>query len=123
MLQQELVEVKDHKRTHDPTLHTALESRALQKHDKYDVLAETHNARFFPLCMETYGTMHREYDNFITTLTSDVPRGLRSTLRSLLYIRAQQALMTGNARILRATHARLKNQSYTWWYASDSVLH
>jgi hypothetical protein len=61
----------------DPANHYTVkdlaERRAVEKHAKYDGLAESHNALFFPFVMESFGATHRECELFSAKVAQELP--------------------------------------------------
>jgi hypothetical protein len=77
-----------------------LEGRVKEKHDRYDTLAETLNARFFPVVFDVYGAMHQEAISFMQTSAQLLrPSDRGSFVRELLKS-VQVALIAGNAKII-----------------------
>ena len=101
-------------------LHKPLEAIAEEKARKYNKVASDNNMVFFPLAFETYGYTHRDFDNFIHKVSRDIPYSSRHNFRSMMFIRVQQALMTGNARILRKVHSRILRNDFGYWHLRPS---
>jgi hypothetical protein len=103
----------------DPALnHTVDEiadKRASEKHNKYDSLAERNGAIFFPIVLETYGSLHRECEVFFSLVAREVPEALRPALKRALRTAMQLALVEGNAKILYKAAHRLQEFAASWW--------
>jgi hypothetical protein len=91
----------------------ALEKRALDKRSKYDPITGDH-LRFFPVCLEVFGTVHHEAEFFLRHVARDLHLSLRSPFLRRAFFAVQQALLVGNARVVRQAAARLLGRSLLW---------
>jgi hypothetical protein len=92
----------------------ALEVAAEKKHAKYDKLAESHDMLFFPVVVDTYGTLHADAIRFIKRVAGEIEPALRGALVTKMKVAVQMALLRGNARIVDEAMTRLRQKVGFW---------
>jgi hypothetical protein len=88
----------------------------MDKHRKYDDLAQRHECRFRPLVISTYGIIHRELLAAVCELAIDLPGSLRGMFIADVLAHIQLGLIAGNGRVILQSKKRIVGTSTSYHY-------
>jgi hypothetical protein len=89
-----------------------LQVRSLEKHHKYDTLAEIHDVKFIPITLSTYGEVDGEVDRLVHDIMIECPPFLRKYLRRKFFCLLQQVTAIGNAQIVKHFLHRMRGDQH-----------